>query len=219
VSVEFEDRGDRVALIRLNRPEVRNALDPESIAELAKAWRALDADDALRVGVITGAGTAFCAGADLKKTVSRAMSPEEQALVDEALLLGQLPDKPIVAAVNGACVGAGCVLALRTDLRVAAAAATFSLVGIRLNVYAAGAGSRLSSQLTSQVSYGLAARMLLRGDRVGADEALAAGLVSEVAPDALESALVAAAEIASYEQEAVRSTLAVLRSARAPSGA
>jgi enoyl-CoA hydratase/carnithine racemase len=61
--------------------------------------------------------------------------------------------------------------------------------------------------------------MLLRGDRVGADEALAAGLVSEVAPDALESALVAAAEIASYEQEAVRSTLAVLRSARAPSGA
>jgi enoyl-CoA hydratase/carnithine racemase len=205
---------DQVLLIEIDRPEARNALDVDAMVGLSKAWAELASNDELRAGVITGVGDrSFSAGADLRSVVA---NPPENLLelVADALLARRTERrKPIIAAVNGACIGGGCMLLLGTDLRIASEAAIFSLTGVKLGAYA----PFVIPKLTAQVNYGTAARMLLQAERIDAAEALASGLVSEVCPPerVRARALEIGAQIAAYDTDTVASITTVLETARA----
>jgi enoyl-CoA hydratase/carnithine racemase len=174
----------------------------------------LDANDELHAGVITGAGDkSFSAGADLPSVVA---NPPENLLemASDALLVRRTQRrKPIIAAVNGACLGGGCMLLLGTDLRVASQAATFSLTGVKIGAYA----PYVIPRLTAQTNYGTAARMLLQAQRIDATEALAAGLVSEVCPpeQVRARALEIGAQIAGYDADTAAAITTVLELVRA----
>ena len=179
------DVRDRIATITLDRPEAHNALDPPMLFGLAEAWDNAEGDDDVLVVVITGAGDkAFCAGADLAATIP---ATTEQARggdgstrfpnMDRTLLRNRYFPKPIVAAVNGHCIAGGLEMLLSTDLRYAATNATFGLQEVRWGLFPL-AGSTV--RLPRQVPYCRAMELLLVGDRVDADTALAMGLVNEV---------------------------------------
>lgn len=199
--------------VEINRPEAMNALDLPAFEALARAWGRLEEDAALSVAVVTGAGDrAFCAGADLKSAVPAIREHGDLELTNRALLVDNPPTKPVVAAVNGHCVGAGCILLLGTDLRLASPTATFGLTAVPLGVYAPHAAPLLSAQ----VPYGVAARMLLLGERLAAAEAYAAGLVSEVQPqEALHRrARSIATQLAGFDQTTLRAFKGVLSAGR-----
>jgi E-phenylitaconyl-CoA hydratase len=193
----------------INRPDASNSLDPDAFAELAATWRRLEEDDALSVAVITGAGgRAFCAGADLKQAVPSTLASSDLTDNVAALLLEHRPSKPIIAAVNGYCIGAGLILALGADIRIAAESAVFGLGGVRLGYYAPGAVPRL----VEQVGPANAATIALQGKRLSAERALAIGLISEVVSgEALPKAAAdAAREIASFDPLTVRAIVSAL---------
>jgi E-phenylitaconyl-CoA hydratase len=178
---------DYVATITLNRPEAMNAIDPEMRAELARVWLRIHADDAIRVAILTGAGTkAFCTGADLKKTMPPAHSPAQAmfgAAVSDHLLAGLTTDKPLICAVNGYAMGGGMELALACDIRIASENARFALSEVRIGSIPGAGGTQ---RLPRAVGASDAMLMLLTGDRIDAAEALRTGLVSKVvAADAL----------------------------------
>ncbi|WP_329139874.1 enoyl-CoA hydratase/isomerase family protein [Streptomyces sp. NBC_01476] len=174
-------RDGPVLTVTLNRPERLNALTGPDYRDLAAAWREADADDRVRVVVLTGAGErAFCTGADLKDTIphpaplSELARPKAQQRPDRAQPLG----KPVVAAVRGYCLGGGMTLMLRTDLRIAADDAVFGLPevvwGIPVNCAPRDLG----------LSHPAGMRWTLTGDRFGAAEAYDRGLVNRVVPPA-----------------------------------
>jgi enoyl-CoA hydratase len=216
-----------VLIITLDAPARRNALTPEMLCRLADAIQAFAADDTLRVAVLTGAGPlAFCAGGDLVRTLplltgARAAEDDwDRRLLDDPAVLAasglrDFPlDKPVIAAVNGACMAAGFELLLGTDLRFAAAHAVFGLPEAqRALLPFAGAMARLARQ----VPQALAMQLLLTGEPIGADEAWRIGLVNAVLPAAqvLPAALAAAARIARNGPLAVR---AIKRTVLAASG-
>ena len=134
------ERKGHVLLLTLDRPEVHNAIDPEMHQELVKAWDLLRDDPELHVGVVTGAGAkAFCAGVDLKRMgdYNGSVPAERRRQVwDQVPGIGGLtrnvdPGKPVVAAVNGLCLGGGLELALACDIRLASENATFGLPEVR----------------------------------------------------------------------------------------
>lgn len=185
----FEKR-DGVAILTLNRPEARNALDPETIVELAEAWETFDEDPELRVAVITGAGDAFCSGADLARMIplmTGARPPETPAdhklrgnprLQQVALLRDVgVTTKPIIAAVNGHAIAGGMELMQATDLRVAAATATFALQEPKWGLFPLG-GSTV--RLPRQLPWAIAMEVLLTGERMSAADAARYGLVNRV---------------------------------------
>ncbi len=187
----YEKRGG-IAYMVFNRPELRNALNPEAFCRLADAWEDYAADDSLRVAMITGAGErAFTAGADLGTFIpllSGARKPEDewdrrvledQGVADRAILRGFPLFKPIIAAINGFCLGAGAELIQATDLRVASEEATFGLTEVQLGFMPAG-GSTV--RLPRQVPFCKAMEILLLGERMSAREAHRIGLVNEVVP-------------------------------------
>lgn len=222
MAIETERR-DRTMVIRINRPEALNALDPESMIRLNAALREFRDDPQLFVAVITGAGErAFCTGADLKRTLPSEVSFAEthfqpyQHSVDaghyvRALTLSELDiPKPLIAAVNGHALGGGAEIALDCDIRIASENATFGLPEARwASVPAVGGVSKILRAIPRAV----AMQMLLTGDRIDASEAHRIGLVSEVVPPhrLLERALEIADRIAANGPLAVRSikTLAV----------
>jgi enoyl-CoA hydratase/carnithine racemase len=174
------ERDDHVLLLRLNRPEKRNAVDASLSDALDGALSDASSDDSVRVVVLTGAGSAFCAGADL--TGGR---PADTA----AALGGSLPrltapvdgcSKPVVAAVNGPAYGGGCELALAADLRVCAESASFCLPEVRIGSLPGSGGTQ---RLLHAVGSAVAAKLLFTGEPMGAQEALRVGLVSDVFPD------------------------------------
>jgi enoyl-CoA hydratase len=179
-----------VATITFNRPEARNALTPEMLCRLADAIQDFAADPSLRVAVITGAGDkAFCAGGDLATTLplltgDRSPSDHwdrrllEDPLTSAASSLRDYPlNKPVIAAVNGACLAAGMELMLATDIRVVADHATFGLPEVtRALIPFAGSMARLPRQ----VAYCHAMELLLTGDSINAAEAFRIGLVNHV---------------------------------------
>lgn len=186
------EKKDRVAHITLNRPDVHNALDAEVIVRLAEAWQDFDADDSLRVAIITGAGErAFSAGADLRKLIplmSGARQPEdewdhkymaERGLVNTALLRRFQTYKPVIAAINGFCLAGGTELIQGTDIRIAAEHATFGLTEVKRAIVP-GAGSMV--RLPRQVPFCKAMEILLVGDSMPAAEAHRIGLVNYVVP-------------------------------------
>lgn len=202
MNVEIERRGP-VARVFLNRPQVLNALNAPTMAELAEAFAALDDEGAIRVIVLSGRGRAFAAGADI----------EEMAGADPETMLGRDHltkwdairgvKKPIVAAVNGFCLGGGLELAMCTDVIVASEDAKFGQPEIKIGVMPGAGGTQM---LTRLVGAQRAMEMVLTGRMVDAKEAYAMGLVARLVPPgtALEAATGLAEEIARMPQVAVR---------------
>src|SRR5262245_65331359 len=130
MSIDTEISEDGIALITINRPDKRNALDDEHYAGLSAAWQRVRDDAAIRVAIITGAGDkAFSSGADLKSFVPKRVALSEVWLTQKQQLLNRGLEvwKPVIAAVNGHCLAGGMTLLLATDIRVAVPHATFSL--------------------------------------------------------------------------------------------
>jgi enoyl-CoA hydratase/carnithine racemase len=168
---------DAVARVTLDRPDKRNAINDEMRAELTAAFAAFDADPSVRVVVLTGAGSAFCAGGDL--SASATPDPQRPRIVEP---LDQF-SKPVIAAINGLAFGGGLELALACDLRIAATVARFALPEVRIGSLPGSGGTQ---RLPAVVGPTLAAQMILTGEPIDAPRALAAGLVSQLCePDQL----------------------------------
>jgi E-phenylitaconyl-CoA hydratase len=162
----------KVATITLNRPAQRNAINAELRRLLGETLERLDSDDEVRVCVLTGNGRAFCAGVDLKEPL--AATPLQREPISAAL---DRFGKPLIAAINGPAMGGGLELALAADLRIASTGASFGLPEVRIGSLPGSGGTQ---RLMRAVTPALAARMLLTGDPIDAEEALAAGLVSDL---------------------------------------
>jgi len=188
--IEIDRTEPEIAVLTLNRPESLNALTAELMVELRAALTAIDADPTCRVVVLTGAGRGFCAGLDLKAVTEGGRTPwgdPVQAMAFQELFAGTTPlmrriRQPIVAAVNGAAVGAGFALALAADVRVAGASSRFLIGAVKIALTAGETG--ISYHLPRLVGAGRAFEIMLTGRTVAAEEALAIGLVTRVTPDA-----------------------------------
>ena len=181
MAIEFEVQ-DSIALITLNRPERMNALDAEHYDALSRAWQTVRDDPTIRVAVVTGAGEkSFCSGADLKSFIAHPPSLAEMMLTQKSQLLNRGLElwKPVIAAVNGYCLGGGMTMLLATDLRVAAEHATFSVAEVKRGVFPANGGTQ---RIIQQLPHAIAMQMLLIGDAIDAATALRWGLVNKVVP-------------------------------------
>ncbi|HEV2376040.1 MAG TPA: crotonase/enoyl-CoA hydratase family protein [Streptosporangiaceae bacterium] len=213
------ERRGHVLIVTMNRPEARNALSGPMMAGMREAWDEVDADPSIRVCVLTGAGGAFCAGADLK-AMTRSHPGEQfrsgglDVTVIESLLKGRRLTKPLIAAVEGPAIAGGTEILQATDIRVAGQSAKFGVSEVRWGLFPLG-GSAV--RLPRQVPYTVAADLLLTGRHISAAQAQAIGLIGYVVPDgqALAKALEIADMIAANGPVAVR---AVLRTIRATEG-
>ncbi|MGW4804559.1 crotonase/enoyl-CoA hydratase family protein [Kitasatospora sp. NPDC004272] len=202
--------GDGVAVITINRPEARNAVDRAVAEGVAAALDVLDARDDLTVGVITGTGGTFCAGMDLK-----AFLRGERPVVEGRGLAGLTeapPAKPLIAAVEGHALAGGCEIVLACDLVVAAEDARFGLPEVKRGLVAAAGGlMRLPERIPRQVAMELA----LTGGFLDAPRAHALGLVNRLTANggALAGARALAAEIAANGPLAVRATKRIVTEA------
>ena len=202
-----------VMMIAIDGQGRRNALDLGGFRALAAAWRALEASDEARVGVVTGNGTDFCSGADLSSigadmaAAARLGDPGASIWGDVhgAVLRDVALTKPVVSAVEGVCFGAGMELVGATDIRIAGKSARFALPEVRHGVIASG-GSL--ARLARQIAYGPAMQILLTGAEIGAARLAELGFVNEVVADgqAAERALAIAAVVAGNGPAAVRAT-------------
>lgn len=176
---------EEIATITLDRPEAHNTLTVHMVRRFAEASAAAQADDEVRVVVVTGAGrTAFCAGGDLAELIPRLTAGELEILTPDPTkrFLSDV-DKPVIAAVNGLCLAGGLELMLGTDLRIASSDAIFGLPEVRWGLVPGG-GSHV--RLPQQVPWAFAMQLLLTGDHVDARRAHEVGLVNEVvAPGAV----------------------------------
>jgi enoyl-CoA hydratase len=202
MSVDYERRG-RVAVITIDRVEVRNAIDRATAAALGDAWRTFDRDAKVDVGVLYGAGGHFSAGADLKAF---------DLVDDPAGFLGftrMQVSKPTIAAVEGYCVAGGLEMALWCDLRVAGSTAAFGCLERRFGVPLIDGGT---IRLPHVVGLGVALELILTGREVTADEAYVLGLVNAVVSEgtALQQSVGLAESIAVHPQETVRSDRAAV---------
>lgn len=190
-TILFEKRGHQ-AWITLNRPAAQNRMNGEMFVELADAWQEVRDDSAIRVAVLTATGEAdFCCGGDLSEVIPlwtgarQAQTPAEERLladpmiVDNIMLKTQPLYKPVIAAINGRALGGGTELLQATDIRIAAEHAQFALPEPKVGVVP-GAGSMV--RLARQLPWAHAMKILLGGEPITAQEALAMGLVSEVVP-------------------------------------
>jgi enoyl-CoA hydratase len=201
-SVLYEVEGP-VAIVTINRPEVRNAVDGPTAKALADAFRRFESDESSSAAVLTGAGGFFCAGADLK-AVSEGRG--NRAALDGDGPMGptrMLLTKPVIAAVEGHAVAGGLELALWCDLRVAAAGAVFGVFCRRWGVPLIDGGT---VRLPRLIGHARALDMILTGRPVDAREALDIGLATRVVPDgeARKAAVELAASIAKFPQQCLR---------------
>jgi enoyl-CoA hydratase len=209
------ERRDHVLIVTMNRPAARNALSGPMLELMRRAWDTVDADPDIRACVLTGAGGAFCAGADLKAMTSS--HPGDQfrgggmdLSVIESLLKGRRLTKPLIAAVEGPAIAGGTEILQACDIRVAGESARFGVSEARWGLFPLG-GSAV--RLVRQIPYTVAADLLLTGRHITAAEALSIGLIGHVVPDgqALDRALEIAAAIAANGPVAVRAILQVIR--------
>jgi len=202
---------EHVLIVTMNRPEARNALSSEMLKIMLEAWDRVDEDPAIRCCVLTGAGGAFCAGADLKAmTTSHPGDTSFDAARIEPLLKGRRLTKPLIAAVEGPAIAGGTEILQATDIRVAGESARFGVSEARWGLYPLG-GSAV--RLPRQLPYTLAADILLTGRHLRAPEALQVGLIGHVVPDgqALEKALEIGRTIAANGPVAVQAILRTIR--------
>ncbi len=177
------EKRDRVAILTINRPEKRNALNIKTREEGAAALEELRADDQIRVVVITGAGDrSFIAGADISEFAGRTAITQRDVMLGRSLFTAiDLFPKPVIAMINGYCLGGGCELALACDLRIASETASFGQPEINLGIIPGGGGTQ---RLTRLVGEGKAMELILTGDIIDARTAYQIGLVNMVVPAA-----------------------------------
>lgn len=214
-NVIYEKR-DRIAYVTLNRPEAKNAINPETHERLWEVWRDFRDDPGVDVAIMTGTGDAFCAGADLKSYMTRwpgASSEEVRANVADGLGgltrgLHRIP-KPTIAAVNGWALAGGFETALACDIRIASDRAQFGSFEARRGFHHGDGGI---PRLVNSAGVSVAMQMLLTAEPISAAQALQWNLVSEVVPhdELIERAEVIARQILRNDQEAVRSAKATI---------
>jgi enoyl-CoA hydratase len=202
---------DATLIITINRPESRNAIDLETALAIAAALEELDGRDDLAVGLITGAGSAFCAGMDLK-----AFLRGERPSVDGrgfAGIVRQPPSKPLIAAVEGPAMGGGFEIVLACDLVVAGEKAVFGLPEVKRGLVASGGGLL---RLQQRIPLNLATEWTLTGAPISAATAYEVHLVNRLVPagTAVDAALELAATIAANAPLAVRASKRIMRESR-----
>jgi enoyl-CoA hydratase len=213
-----------ILVVTINRPEKKNAANAEVLCRLYDAWVQLDTDESLRVAILTGKGNTFCAGMDLAE-----IGRLRQGIIDNewlqrfkdqpevilgAWLKTYRPTKPVILAAEGFARAGGTEILQGTDIRVAGESAVFGVTEVQRGLFPM-AGSAV--RLRRQVSYAIAAEMLLTGDDITARRAYELGLVNHVVPDgqALSKATEIARRIAANGPLAVKGILATLRNTEA----
>jgi E-phenylitaconyl-CoA hydratase len=205
VSIDL-DVAAGIAVITINRPDRLNAMDPDHYRGLSAAWMRVRDDDEIHVAIVTGAGDrSFTTGADLKSVIGKPAELADlwQTQKDALLNRGLEVWKPVIAAINGYCLGGGMTLMLATDIRIAAAHATFGLSEVKRGIIAANGGTQ---RVLAQVPYAIGMEMLLVGDTFDAETAARWGLVNRVVPanDLMDTARDYARRIAANGPLAVR---------------
>jgi len=211
------DLADKVAVITLNRPAVRNALNRELSQVLMEALQRVRTDEDIRVAVLAGAGRTFCAGADLKERAQfgRAADASVASVIEtsRAASFARLPmEKPLIAAIDGYCLAAGFELALTCDIRICTPEARFGLPEITRGFFPGGGGPQ---RLMRAIPQAVAMEMLLTGDPIDAATALRVGLVSRIVSEneLLPTARQIAQRIASHAPLAVKAVKEVAQTA------
>jgi (E)-benzylidenesuccinyl-CoA hydratase len=211
------DLADNVAVITLNRPAVRNAMNRELRAALMEALQRVREDADIRVAIITGAGETFSAGADLKERAQSGRDADASAAsIIETSRAGGFStlaiSKPLLAAVDGYCLAAGFELALLCDLRICTPEARFGLPEITRGFFPGGGGPQ---RLIRAIPQAMAMEMILTGDAIDAATALRVGLVSRIVPasELLPTVQQIARRIAGHAPLAVRAAKEVAQSA------
>lgn len=220
--VLYEQDG-AIVTVTLNSPALRNPVsERETVDALVAALDRMNADPSVHAAILTGAGTAFSSGGNIRKMAeeaeARASRPAQTTAyykqgIQRIPLAFERLDVPIIAAVNGPAIGAGCDLACMCDIRIAAESARFAESFVKIGIVAGDGGAWL---LPRVVGFSKACEMAFTGDMVDANEALACGLVSRVVPDAelMEAARGLAQRIAANPPHAVRMTKRLLREGR-----
>lgn len=188
------EKDGHIAVLTMNRPEARNAVNPEMLCRLADAWEDVNNDPNIRVAILTGAGEqAFCAGADLDKLVRmmQGMIPPENeyderikndvGIIYKGFMRSLDVFKPIVAAVKGFCVAGGLEILNCCDIRVAAEDAQFGLAEVKWSLFPMG-GSTV--RIPRQIPWPIAMELMLTGERISAQEAHRVCLINKVVPAA-----------------------------------
>jgi enoyl-CoA hydratase/carnithine racemase len=218
--VKLEQDG-AILTITLNQPERRNPISENSIVDaLCDAFEAADRDINVRCVILTGAGTAFSSGGDLKQMKAgtgglKSGSPVQTRRnykygIQRLPLMFQSLEVPVVAAINGPAIGAGCDLACMCDVRIASESAKFAESFVKLGIIAGDGGAWLLPRI---IGFSKATELALTGEMIDAQEALAIGLVSRVVPDEelMDAARLVASKIAANPPHAVRMTKRLLR--------
>jgi enoyl-CoA hydratase/carnithine racemase len=210
--VVLYDKRDRIAYVTINRPEARNAVSPEVHRAMIAAWADFAEDDSVDVAILTGAGDAFCAGADLKEYIPPIMtdsSPSDLRQIAELGLNGFTRGqhriyKPIIGAINGWALAGGLETALACDIRIASERAMFGSFEARRGFHHGDGGI---VRLVNTGGTGIALEMLLTAEAIDAQRALQCNLVSKVVPheSLMEEAETVARQILRNSQRAVRS--------------
>ncbi|GLQ32669.1 crotonase/enoyl-CoA hydratase family protein [Litoribrevibacter albus] len=215
-----------VVTARLNLPELRNPIsEPEMIEAIESLCESINQDPTVSVLILTGEGKGFSSGGNVQhmKEKSGMFAGDPNELAENYRQgIQRIPkaifalDVPVIAAVNGAAVGAGCDLAMMADIRIASARACFAESFVKLGIIPGDGGAWF---LPKVVGYARAAEMAFTGDMISAEQALAWGMVSKVVEhdDLMDEALVLAKRIASNPPQAVRETKKLMRLARAAS--
>src|SRR5215475_10926630 len=188
------EKHDGIAVVTMNRPDVRNAINAEMLCRLADAWQDVNDDPSVRCAIFTGAGDkAFCAGADLDRLVRmmQGLRPAETefderikadyTIIYKGLLRNYEVVKPIIAAVRGFCVAGGMEMLQATDIRVAAEDARFAIAEVKHSLFPMGGST---ARLPRQIPFCNAMEILLTGEQFSAAEALRIGLINRVLPAA-----------------------------------
>src|SRR5438874_6147017 len=203
MSIVFEKRGNGVAVITIDRPQVLNALDVAAKERLGDIWQEIADDPEMRVAVLTGAGEkAFCAGSDIKE-INRT-----GRMVSTDILLRAIPgvgiplSKPVIAALHGYCIGMGMTLALHCDLRLAARNTVLGYPEVRHGMISAVSALRLPQVIPAAH----ALEMLLMAKTLSAEEGVRIGLLNAVVDDVHSAALTWAETIAKFSPTAVQAT-------------
>ncbi len=208
----LRERQGAVEIFTLNRPEKRNALNAPLREALIDAFEAASADT--RAFVVTGAGDrAFVAGADVSEFLDRSVADQARTMLGRRIYdVVAAVSRPVIAAVNGACLGGGLELALACDIRIAASTAKFGQPEVSLGLIPGGGATQ---RLPRMIGTGAALRLILTGDPVDAAEALRLGLVDEVVSpgDCLGRAVAVAERIARNSPVAVAAAKAATRAA------
>jgi enoyl-CoA hydratase len=206
-----ERRGEHLLIIRLNRPERRNAIDPYTAGVLRDTFAAYDADDSLRCAILTGSDVVFSSGADLIAARERAMSPGEKPRRGGSFTR-RAPGKPLIAAVEGYALAGGLELCLACDLIVASRTALMGIPEVARSLVAIGGGC---FRLPKRIPYHLAMELALTGKPWPATRMAEIGLVNRLAPPgrALDVAVELAQEILAAGPLAVRATKQIVTQA------